>query len=174
MRTRLDWFFIREMSQKPPEALGPLETLGPYAATVRVRYEETDQMGVVYHGNYIKYFEVGRTELMRHLGFPYSDMERSGFLLTVVETRCKHLAAARYDDLLRVETRGEVMSPLRVRFRNRVVRQEDDVVVAEGWVDLVCLGSDRRPRRLPDGVRERIESPGNRDLTASQSDGAAI
>jgi len=142
------------MSQKPPDAIEA------FAPTVRVRYEETDQMGVVYHGNYIKYFEVGRTELMRHLGFPYSDMERQGYLLTVVETRCKHLAAARYDDLLRVETRGEVMSPLRVRFRNRVVRQEDDVVVAEGWVDLVCLAPDRRPRRLPDAVRARIESPG--------------
>jgi acyl-CoA thioester hydrolase len=155
MKARLDWFFIREMSQKPPE---PPE---PFAATVRVRYEETDQMGVVYHGNYIKYFEVGRTELMRHLGFPYSDMEREGFLLTVVETRCKHLAAARYDDLLRVETRGEVVSPIRVRFRNRVVREQDDVVVAEGWVDLACLGRDRRPRRLPDGIRERIEPPPN-------------
>jgi acyl-CoA thioester hydrolase len=140
------------MSQKPPESLEP------FAPTVRVRYEETDQMGVVYHGNYIKYFEVGRTELMRHLGLTYSEMERKGFLLAVVETRCKHLAAARYDDLLRIETRGEVLSPLRIRFLNRVVRQEDDIVVAEGWVDLVCLAPDRRPRRLPEGIRERIES----------------
>jgi len=132
----------------------------PFAPRLRVRYEETDQMGVVYHGNYLTYFEVGRTELMRHLGFPYAEMERQGFLLSVVETRCKHLAAARYDDLLRVETRGEAVSALRVRFHTRVVREADDVAVAEGWVDLACLDHDRRPRRLPEAVRHKLEETG--------------
>lgn len=130
----------------------------PFIFRLRARYVETDQMGVVYHGNYLNYFEVGRTEMMRHLGYPYAAMETTGFLLTVVEANCRYLAAARYDDRLRIETRGEVLSPLRVRFHSRVVREDDDEVVAEGSVDLVCLGSDRRPRRLPDEVRERLQA----------------
>ncbi|MBN2491860.1 MAG: acyl-CoA thioesterase [Planctomycetes bacterium] len=127
------------------------------APILRVRYQETDQMGVVYHGNYLSYFEVGRTELMRHLGFPYAEMERQGFLLAVVETCCKYLAAACYDDVLRIETGGEVRSALRVRFTSRVVRERDGVVVAEGWVELACLDRERRPRRLPEAVRRKFE-----------------
>jgi len=128
-----------------------------HAPTLRVRYEETDQMGVVYHGNYLKYFEVGRTELMRRLGFPYSEQEKKGVLLTVVEARCRYLAGARYDDLLRIETRGEIRSPLRLRFGYRVVREEDGVVVCEGWTDLACLDQNRKLRRLPEEIRRGLE-----------------
>ena len=117
-------------------------------------------MGVVYHANYLNYFEVGRTEAMRELGYPYAEMESQGFWLAVVETHCTYRAAARYDDVLRVESRGEIISPLRVRFHSRVVRDADEVTVAEGWVDLVCLGSDRHPCRLPEDVRRRLEMAG--------------
>lgn len=129
----------------------------PFAPTIRVRYEETDQMGVVYHGNYLKYFDVGRTELMRHLGFPYSEMERRGVMLVVVEAHCRYRDSARYDDVLRIETAGTCPSPLRVRFHYRAVREADGVVVADGWSDLTCLDADRRLRRLPSEVREGLE-----------------
>ena len=129
-----------------------------FAPTIRVRYEETDQMGVVYHGNYLNYFEVGRTELMRHLGFPYAEMEARGVLLTVVEARCRYKASARYDDVLRIETEGECLSGLRVRFQYRVVRDADDVLVADGWTDLACLDREYRPRRMPEDVAAAIGS----------------
>ena len=129
-----------------------------FAPSLRVRYEETDQMGVVYHGNYLKYFEVGRTEMMRHFGFPYSELEKKGVLLTVVEAQCRYLAGARYDDLLRVETCAKIISPVRLRFDYRVVRQEDDVAVCTGSTDLACLGPDRKPRRLPAEVRNKVEA----------------
>ena len=69
---------------------------------VRVRYAETDQMGVVYHGHYFQYFEVARAESIRTLGFSYADMERMGVIMPVVEVQCRYLRPARYDDLLTV------------------------------------------------------------------------
>lgn len=129
-----------------------------FAPRLRVRYEETDQMGVVYHGNYLKYFEVGRTEMMRHYGFPYSELEKKGVLLTVVEAQCRYLAGARYDDQLRVETHAKIVSPLRLRFHYRIVREEDEVVVCTGSTDLACLGPDRKLSRLPAEIRRKLEA----------------
>lgn len=125
----------------------------PFSVTVRVRYGDTDRMGVVYHGNYLTYFEVGRTEYLRALGFPYSRLEGEGILLTVVEAHCRYLAAATYDDLLRVETTGRTVSPVRVRFDYRIFHEGSGRIVAEGWTELVCLDRDRRPRRLPAEIR---------------------
>ncbi|MCH5689232.1 acyl-CoA thioesterase [Niabella sp. W65] len=71
---------------------------------IRVRYAETDQMGVVYHGHYFQYFEVARAECIRHLGFTYADMEKAGIIMPVVEVNCKYLRPALYDDLLTVKT----------------------------------------------------------------------
>ncbi len=89
---------------------------------VRVRYAETDQMGVVYYANYLVWFEVGRTDLLRLAGWSYREMEADGFALPVVEAHCDYRQSARYDDELEIVTTGAIVSPVRVRFDYQVVR----------------------------------------------------
>jgi acyl-CoA thioester hydrolase len=93
---------------------------------VRVRYQETDQMGVVYHTNYLNWFEIGRTELVRALGYPYRDLERLGLLLPVVEANLKFKQPARYDDLIGIYTRVAATSPLRISFEVEVRKLEEE------------------------------------------------
>src|SRR5205823_7893786 len=83
---------------------------------VRVRYAETDQMGVTYYANYLVWFEVGRTDLLRHNGWSYREMELDGYSLPVIEAQCSYKAPAQYDDDLEVRTTGAMVSPLRIRF----------------------------------------------------------
>ncbi|QHW30630.1 acyl-CoA thioesterase [Paenibacillus rhizovicinus] len=87
---------------------------------LRVRYQETDRMGVVFYGNYVTWFEVGRTEIVRALGTPYSAVEKEGLLLPVVDLECTYLSPARYDDNVLVCTRIEQLSPIRMAFRSEV------------------------------------------------------
>lgn len=124
------------------------------AADVRVRYAETDTMGVVYYANYFVWFEVGRCELMRVLGWPYRDMETAGYFLPVIEAHCEYRQPARYDDRLEVRTRGAWLSPVRVTFEYEVVRPSDGVLSATGRTVHASLGRDGRPRRLPARVKE--------------------
>ncbi|WP_276354188.1 acyl-CoA thioesterase [Cohnella caldifontis] len=88
---------------------------------LRVRYQETDRMKVVYHANYLNWFEIGRTEWVRHAGISYRDMEERGLLLPVLHLEASFRAPARYDDWVTVCTHLEEMSPLRVRFQSRIV-----------------------------------------------------
>jgi acyl-CoA thioester hydrolase len=120
---------------------------------VRVRYAETDRMGVVYYANYFVWFEVGRTDLLRHSGWSYREMEADGFALPVVEAHCTYRQPARYDDDLEIKTEGLLLSPVRVRFDYRVVRVSDAHTLAIGHTVHASLDSDGRPRRLPDRVR---------------------
>ena len=122
-----------------------------HSLTVRVRYGETDQMGVVYHANYFLYFEMGRTELLRSAGQAYSDLEKQGLYLVVTESRCRHRAAARYDELLRVTTRVANVGKASLRFEY-TVHGPDGKLLAEGHTALAAVDGDRRPRRLPEGI----------------------
>jgi acyl-CoA thioester hydrolase len=117
-----------------------------HEAPVRVRYEETDRQGVVYHGKYFEYFEVGRTEWLRARGLVYRDLEAGGLTLVVAEARARYLAPARYDDLLTVRTRLERMGHASVDFAYEIRRGEERL--AEGSTLLVSIGPDGRPRRL--------------------------
>ncbi len=119
-----------------------------HRATVRVRYGETDQMGVVYHAEYLRYFEVGRTELLRERGLSYRELEARGVLLAVVEAGCKYHTSARYDDVLAIETTLSERGKARVRF-DYAIRRGDGELVASGFTVLACLGADMRPRRFP-------------------------
>lgn len=92
---------------------------------LRVRYAETDQMGVVYHANYLAWCEVGRTELMRQLGFPYAELEKTGTLLVVAEASLRYHAPARYDDLVWVDTAVESVRSRAVTFEYRIAREEN-------------------------------------------------
>jgi acyl-CoA thioester hydrolase len=101
-------------------------------ARVRVRYAETDQMGVVYHSNYIIWFEIGRVELMRTLGYEYKQMEMDGIRLPVAEVRCRYKSPALYDDELVVRTRLHNVRGSLIRFGYEVVRESDKTLLAEG------------------------------------------
>src|SRR2546426_9501538 len=89
---------------------------------VRVRYAETDKMGVVYYANYFVWFEVGRTDLLRNSGSTYRDLEAEGISLPVIEAHCEYLRSACYDDELEIQTTGTLLSPIRVEFDYKVIR----------------------------------------------------
>lgn len=123
-------------------------------STVRVRYAETDQMGVVYYANYLVWFEVGRTDLLRHLGWTYKAMEEAGVSLPVIEAHCTYHRPAKYDDELDVRTEGRMLSPVRMEFTYQVVRREDQVVAASGRTVHAALDPGGRPTRLPERIRQ--------------------
>ena len=121
-----------------------------------MRYAETDTMGVVYYANYLVWFEVARTDLLRDAGWSYRDMESDGDLLPVLEANCVYRQPARYDDELDVRTTGELLSPVRVKFVYDVVRPADDTVLATGYTVHAAVDRGGRPCRLPDRVRELL------------------
>ena len=118
-------------------------------ARVRVRYAETDQMGVVYHANYLVWMEVGRVEYCRASGFRYRDLEAEGILLAVVEASCRYLAPALYDDEIVIRTTIEEATPRLVRFGYRMFSSESGRLLAEGFTKHVFCGRDRRATKLP-------------------------
>lgn len=96
-----------------------------FMCKLRVRYQETDQMGVVYHANYLNWFEIGRTEFIREMGFPYRDIEKLGLLLPVTSAELQFKQSAHYDDLIRVYVRVNHFTPLRIEFEVQVRRDLD-------------------------------------------------
>lgn len=113
---------------------------------IRVRYQETDQMGVAYHGNYFAWFEVSRTELFREINLVYTEMEKAGILLPVAEVQCRYRMPAHYDDLLTVSVRVEEATPVRITFSYRILRGED--LVAEGKTFHAFVNREGRPVSL--------------------------
>jgi acyl-CoA thioester hydrolase len=123
-------------------------------STVRVRYAETDQMGVVYYANYFVWFEVARADLLRTLGWSYRDMEETGVHLPVIEAQCDYRRPARYDDEIEVRTEGRLASPIRLEFSYQVSVKGQPEVAASGRTVHAALGRDGRPCRLPQRLRE--------------------
>ena len=123
-------------------------------STVRVRYAETDKMGVVYYANYFVWFEVARAELLRSLGWSYRDMEHAGVALPVIEAHCAYHRSARYDDELDVKAEARMLSPVRMQFTYEVVRREDAALAASGKTVHAAVDTRGRPCRLPARIRE--------------------
>ena len=121
---------------------------------LRVRYADTDKMGVAYYANYFVWFEVGRTDLLRANGWSYREMESEGFLLPVIEAQCAYRAPARYDDEIEVRTSGALVSPVRLQFIYEIVRIADRLTLATGATVHAALNRNGRPARLPDRVRD--------------------
>ncbi|MGL5616529.1 MAG: acyl-CoA thioesterase [Sarcina sp.] len=99
---------------------------------IRVRYAETDAMAIVHHANYYLYFEVAREDLIREMGISYKEMEAKGIMMPLVETSCKYMDAAKYDDELLIETSIIELSAIKVRIGYIVKRKEDNKVLAKG------------------------------------------
>ncbi|HET7841655.1 MAG TPA: thioesterase family protein [Candidatus Acidoferrales bacterium] len=123
--------------------------------TIRVRYAETDQMGVVYHGNYFTWFEVGRVELCRQLGFEYKQMEiEDDSFIVVAEAQCRYKRPARFDDLLAVRTRLANSQRRTIRFRYEIVNQASGEVIATGETTHVICDGQGRLKSLPEKYRK--------------------
>src|SRR5262245_38612603 len=123
----------------------------------RVRYAETDQMGMVYYANYLVWMEIGRTDFCRECGFSYRDLEqKEQAFLAVAEANCRYIAPARYDDLILVETEL-------ARIRSRVIEfvyriKSEATLLAEGRTLHVVIGTDGKPRTLPDPYLQLLKS----------------
>jgi acyl-CoA thioester hydrolase len=131
----------------------PLETV----SEVRVRYAETDQMGVVYHANYLVWCEIGRTDFIRALGTPYAQLERDGVVLAVSDATMRYHASAKYDDAIRIHTRLADVRSRAITFTYRIVNADTGVLLVSASTGLVSLSTDGRLVALPQSVRTMLD-----------------
>jgi acyl-CoA thioester hydrolase len=126
---------------------------------IRVRYSESDQMGIVHHANYLVYLEEGRTALMQAMGLPYDEVERRGFAMAVRRVEVRYRAAARYGDEVIVRTAVERFRGASIQYASEILRVEDAEVLATGTVEVACLAirEGLKPVPLPDDIREALE-----------------
>ena len=123
---------------------------------VRVLYADTDAMGVVYHTNYIKWFEIGRSELMRQLGVPYTELGKVGLNLPLIKVSCEYLKFATYDQLLTVETEFDYIKKATVRYNSRIWNENKENLIAEGYTIHACTNNEGKIRRIPKLLLELI------------------
>jgi acyl-CoA thioester hydrolase len=125
-------------------------------------FGDTDQMGVVYYANYLRYFEAGRNEVMRALGLPYAEVEKMGLGLPVAEVHVRYRAPARYDELLTLETRITQVRRSSIRIQYTLSRDSDGELLATGETVQACIGPSGRVERLPEVLLERLGVDGTR------------
>jgi acyl-CoA thioester hydrolase len=123
---------------------------------IRVRYAETDKMGVAYYANYLVWFEVGRSEFCRKKRFCYADLEALGYKLVVTDVHCRYRNSARYDEAITVRTWLKGMNRRMITFGYQVLRQEREEVIAEGETRHLCLDSNGKPKSLPQEFAIRL------------------
>jgi acyl-CoA thioester hydrolase len=126
------------------------------STTVRVRYAETDQMGIAWHGEYLAWFEVGRTDLLRGCGCTYRELEAQGLRLPVIEVQARYLRPALYDDVLEIHTRLTAVGGARVSFDYEVRREGIEGPLATGSTSHAAIDLRGRPRRIPEDLRRRL------------------
>mgnify|MGYP001450523286 CR=1 FL=1 len=124
-----------------------------HTTSVRVIYADTDAMGVVYHTNYIKWFEVGRCELLRSIGYPYAVLEKSGIMLPVIECGCTYRMPAHYDEVLEVTARVAEMKGATVTIDYDIKRQETGELLVTGFTKHAITNMELKPIRLRDKYR---------------------
>jgi acyl-CoA thioester hydrolase len=151
----------------------PEDVFGIWHETIlRVRYSETDKMGIVYYANYLVWFEIGRAEYCRARGFSYRDMEENeDSFLVVAESYCRYKAPAYYDDELIVRTHITELRRRSLRFGYEIVRAADGQVVAEGETGHVVTDSNGRVRSFPEAYAKRLLAP---PLTKSKASGPIV
>jgi acyl-CoA thioester hydrolase len=123
--------------------------------TIRVRYAETDRMGLLHHANYLVYFEEGRTELLRAQGFSYRDIEDQGYYLVLTKVQVRYRSPAYYDDLLTLRTTVQRTTLVKIEHRYELLR--DGVLVAEGETTLGCVDHQGKVQPLPESLRGKEE-----------------
>ncbi len=124
----------------------------------RVIYGDTDQMGVVYYANYLRWFERGRSEFLRQLGLPYSTIEQAGFHFPVAEVACRYANSARYDDVIQIETELSELRRASLSFTYRVSRASDRCLLATGSTKHACVDHSGRVARIPKILTAAIDA----------------
>jgi acyl-CoA thioester hydrolase len=139
----------------------PEDVFGEWHETLqRVRYSETDKMGIVYYANYLVWFEIGRAEFCRARGFSYSNMEQNeGAFLVVAEAYCRYKAPAYYDDEILIRTHITELRRRSLRFGYEIIRAANGQVIAEGETGHVVTDTDGHVRSFPEGYAQRLLSP---------------
>lgn len=138
----------------------------PVQLRFRVRYAETDQMGVAHHANYLVWLEMGRVDLMTRLGLPYREVERRGVFLVVTNAGVRYRRPAAFDDELVLSTAVSHVKSRLVRFEYAIERAEDGLVVAEGFTEHVATDLERRTIPIPQYVRALLEPASNNSDTS--------
>lgn len=151
----------------------PEDVFGQWHETLeRVRYSETDKMGIVYYANYLVWFEIGRTEFCRARGFSYRDFEENDeSFLVVAESYCRYKAPAYYDDEILIRTHITELRRRSLRFGYEIVRVSDGTILAEGETGHVVTDASGRVRSFPDGFAQRLLAP---PIVKSQATGPAV
>ena len=127
-----------------------------HCTNVRVRYAETDKMGFVYYGRYLEWFEVGRTEMLRAMGLPYSTIESDGLLLPVIEAYCKYRKSATYDEVVQIVSSLAEVPKMKIRINYRILNETDELL-AEGYTIHIFLTRDGKPVRPPKYFTDLIQ-----------------
>ena len=121
-----------------------------HRTTCRVIYGDTDKMGFVYHANYFRWFEMGRSEMFRYIGLPYSSIESKGYFLPLSEAHCKFNAPSQYDDVLVIETSLDPSIKAGIKFNFRIFSEDGERVLAKGYTKHACVNHHGRVVRPPD------------------------
>lgn len=124
-----------------------------HATEAKVRYAETDNMGIVYYANYLVWFEVGRTEYLLAQGMDYRDVEKEGLFMAVVESHATYKAPARYGDVVVIETTPTEVKNSSLRFDYRVLRAADKKLLCQGYTTHVLIDKEMRPKKIPEKIR---------------------
>jgi acyl-CoA thioester hydrolase len=117
--------------------------------TYRVIYGDTDQMGVVYYANFLRWFERGRSEFLRQVGFPYTTIEKAGYHFPVANVTCHYAQSAYYDDVVNIETELSDLRRVSLSFNYRITRQTDECLLATGSTKHACIDRDGQVTRIP-------------------------
>jgi len=116
---------------------------------VRVIYADTDAMGIVYHTNYIRWFELGRNELMRQLGVAYTELEKLGLNLPLTKVSCHYLAPAKYDQMVTIETGFDYIKRASIKFNSKIWDENQQTLLVEGYTIHACTNKEGKIRRIP-------------------------
>lgn len=128
-----------------------------HTTEIKVRYAETDAMGIVYYANYLVWFEVGRTEYLLAEGLEYTEVEKAGLFMAVVEAQCRYKAPARYGDTVIVETQPSDVKYSSLKFNYKIYRKKDRLFLAQGTTTHVLIDKEIKPRKVPEKLRALLE-----------------
>lgn len=134
------------------------KSINYHESEIRVRYGETDQMGVVYHGNYAQYFEIGRTEWLRKFGLSYKEMESNGLMLPVVSLSINFKKSAVYDEVLKVKTQLKKRPSARIEFDYEIINEKGQLITTGNSVLVFMDMSKNKPTRCPQYVLDKLQN----------------
>jgi acyl-CoA thioester hydrolase len=155
---------MRQKELEVSEAMAAVVNVTPY----RVIYGDTDQMGVVYYANYLRWFERGRSEFLRQMGTPYGTIEGRGIHFPVTEVSCRYLNSARYDDQIAIETRLTSVKRATLTFSYRILNEADDSLLSVGTTRHACVDGQGRVVKIPVNLRGQLEKACTPETTPKQ------